>query len=133
MLFVAAEMAEQLNLVSYMDEVGHYDDPQRHFVGMAGFVAPARVWKAFGEAWESILEEFKLREPFHMKDFAHFKGQFRVGWKEDEHKQKRERLFGSLITAIQMTEATPIAAIVSIEDFNSLSNPSVRILMGRTI
>jgi hypothetical protein len=71
-----------------MDETGHSDDPNVHFSGMAGFVAPMAAWESFGEAWQAILDEFYLKEPFHMKDFAHFQGQFKHGWKEDEQKEK---------------------------------------------
>jgi hypothetical protein len=108
-----------LTLTSYMDEAGHFDDPTKHYVGMAGFVAPAPVWEDFGKLWKAILDDFKLTRPFHMKDFAQSKGNFESGWKEDE--RKRRGLFAALITAIQHTKATPVAAIVSIQDFKGLT------------
>jgi len=109
------------DLTSYMDEAGHCDDPTRHYVGMAGFVAPAVMWEDFDVAWKAILNDFGLKEPFHMKDFAHFHGQFEVGWKGDENKAKRDKLFGALMAAIKETEATPVGAIISVEDFNGLT------------
>ena len=110
-----------LMLTSYMDETGHSDDPNFHFAGMAGFVAPMETWVQFGEVWQAVLDdaEFGLTEPFHMKDFAHFQGQFKDGWKEDE--PKRRRLFSKLIASIVDAKLIPMGAIVSIEDFRSLT------------
>jgi hypothetical protein len=108
-----------LMLTSYMDETGHSDDPNFHFAGMAGFIAPMATWEQFGPVWQGILDDFKLKEPFHMKEFAHFQGQFEHGWKEDE--LKRQKLFGQLVKAIVDAEPTPMGAIVSIEDFKSLT------------
>jgi len=51
-----------------------------------------------------------------MKDFAHFEGEFK-GWSE----QKRKALFGQLIQIITLSQPVPVGAVVSIEDFNSLS------------
>jgi hypothetical protein len=106
------------DLTSYMDETGHSDDPHFHFAGMAGFVAPAETWQKFGNAWQEVLDIFNLKEPFHMKDFAHSQGQFRE-WKGKE--TKRRLLFSTLVTLLTKSDFQPIGAIVSIEDFNTLS------------
>jgi len=107
-----------LLLTSYADETGHSADPSLHFAGMAGFVGPLDAWKEFEPSWNGILDDFGLKQPFHMKDFAHSEGQF-VEWKGD--KVRREKLYGKLIGAILETDAVPIGAIVSIEDFKGLS------------
>lgn len=108
-------------LVSYMDESGHAEDPNFHFSGMAGFVAPALLWEDFSGKWQTVLDRFDLKEAFHMKDFAHFQGQFEHGWKGKENKARREDLFGSLVKEILDLNPVPIGAMVSVEDFNSLS------------
>lgn len=107
-----------LLLTSYMDETGHSDDPNFHFAGMAGFVAPLDNWERLGRVWQEILDVFKLKEPFHMKDFAHSEGRFK-DWKGNE--TKRRMLFSSLIEVTVYAQLMPVGAIVSIEDFNALS------------
>ena len=105
-----------LLLTSFMDETGHSDDPNLHFAGMAGFVAPLTSWQILGAMWQEILNIFQLKEPFHMKDFAHFQGQFK-GWSE----HRRQLLFGALVNVILKSNSVPIGALVSLEDFRTLS------------
>src|SRR5258708_20117482 len=107
-----------LMLTSYMDETGHPDDPALHFCGMAGFVAPLEKWQEFEKYWQPTLDSYNLLEPFHMKNFAHSEGEFK-GWKGDE--VKRRELYGKLVKIIRDTQAEPIGAIVSIEDFQTLT------------
>lgn len=111
---------------AYMDETGHSDDPRFHFAGMAGFVAPAKLWKVLGKYWEKVLSMFHLTEPFHMKDFAHSQGQFK-DWKGKE--EKRKSLYGKLIEGIVAAELKPVGAIVSIEGFRSLSDRQQKSLL----
>lgn len=108
----------KLNLVSYMDETGHSDDPALDYVGMAGFVAPLGSWEVFDAGWKDLMHNAGLREPFHMKDFAHSQGQFRQ-WRENE--PLRRALFGSAMKLIVETGATPIGALVSLSGFRSLT------------
>jgi hypothetical protein len=107
-----------IELTSYMDETGHSDDPNFHFAGMAGFVAPAEHWKAFGEYWQTVLDMFELKEPFHMKHFAHSQGQFK-DWKGKE--ERRKSLYGALVSGIVAFQPIPVGVVVSIEAFRSLS------------
>jgi hypothetical protein len=105
-------------VTSYMNETGHSDEPDFRFAGRAGFVAPVDAWEKLGSAWQEILDIFHLKEPFHMKDFAHSAGQFK-DWKGKE--TKRQLLFGSLVRVIVKIDAIPIGAIVSLDDFETLS------------
>jgi len=111
-----------------MDETGHSDDPKFHFAGMAGFVAPANLWKALGKYWKKVLNKFDLTEPFHMKDFAHSQGQFK-NWKGDE--DKRKSLYGKLIEGIVAVGPAlqPVGTIVSVEGFRSLSERQQKSLL----
>ena len=104
-----------LALTAYMDESGHSADPALHFAGMAGFIAPGLAWDEFEKSWSAILNQFEL-EWFHMNEFAHFEGPFE-GWDE----KRRRDLFGQLIGVIKKTRAIPTGAVVSVADFNSLS------------
>jgi uncharacterized protein DUF3800 len=105
-------------VTSYMDETGHSDDPTFRFAGMAGFVAPVDHWEKLGKTWQEILDVFSLKDPFHMKEFAHSSGQFRE-WKGKE--TKRQLLFKTLVQLIVKIDAIPVGAIVSLDDFETLS------------
>ena len=107
-----------LLLTSYMDESGHSDDPNFHFTGMAGFVAPEKTWTEVGIVWQKILDIFSLTEPFHMKEFAHSTGQFE-NWKDNE--TQRRMLYSNLVKVIVKSGAVPVGAIISLEDFKSLT------------
>jgi hypothetical protein len=113
-----SEKKLMLLLTAYMDESGHSADPNTNFAAMAGFVAPFEIFRVAGEIWDKTIKKspFELKGPFHMKDFAHFEGEFK-GWSED----KRKALFRQLIQVITLSELHPVGAVVSIEDFNSLS------------
>jgi uncharacterized protein DUF3800 len=107
-----------LNLTAYFDESGHADDPNLNFVGMAGFVAPLASWINFEDEWRNVLDIAGLKEPFHMKDFAHSEGQFK-SWKKRE--EKRQPFLRRLMEIISATGATPIGSAVSLRDFFSLT------------
>ncbi len=79
---------------------------------MAGLLATETAWKAFDAEWRSACDDESLTEPFHMKDFAASKGQFK-GWTEE----KRRRLLGKLIASIRDARAVPIGSVVSVKDF----------------
>lgn len=95
-------------------------DPQRNYLCLAGLLATEEAWKAFDPEWHSACLEEGLTSPFHMKDFAGFKGEFR-GWNEG----KRRRLLGKLMTAIRGAKAIPIGSVVSVKDFKALK-PEMR-------
>lgn len=100
--------------VSYVDEAGHSKDPRRNYLCMAGLLATESAWTAFDPEWRSVCDEEGLTEPFHMMDFAAFKGQFKR-WTEEQ----RQRLVGKLVGAIRNAKAVPIGSVVSVRDFNS--------------
>ena len=107
-------------LTAYLDESGHVKDPNLNFVGMAGFVAPATHWDTFAPEWHSILVKAGFQEPFHMSEFAHSSGQFgRFKGNEPE----RQSFFAKLLDAIKRTRSTPIGAIVSLDAYQSLTQP----------
>jgi hypothetical protein len=106
-------------LTSYMDESGHSSDPVSHYAAMAGFVGEFEILSVAGEVWDRVIrhEPFCLKGAFHMKDFAHFAGEFE-GWSED----KRRSLFGHLVEILTLISPAivPVGVVVSVEDFNSL-------------
>lgn len=105
-----------LSLKAYFDESGHIKDPNLHFTGMAGFVAPERIWNEVERKWEAIKSEYSLQEPFHMRHFAHGLGQFK-----DWEKPRKDSLYRSLIQIIVEAEVVPTGCIVGNSAFRSLS------------
>lgn len=108
-----------VNRVSYMDETGHADDPSINYVGMGGFVAPAGNWEVLSAEWQTTLNNAGLKQPFHMKEFAHSVKQF-ASWKGNE--TDRKRLYGQLIKHIRDAKPMPVGAIVSLRDYASLTD-----------
>lgn len=105
-----------LSLKAYFDESGHFSDPNIHFTGMAGFVAPASVWAEVEEKWEAVRSEYALQDPFHMRLFAHNQGQFR-----DWEKSRKDSLYRSLIQILVEAELVPTGCVVSNSAFQSLN------------
>lgn len=105
-------------IIAYMDESGHFDDPECRYVGMAGFAGPQELWDPFGILWDVTIRSspFHLMRPFHMREFAHRRGEFE-GWSEE----KRKALYAKLIEAILLIQPIPFGAMVSISDFKSLT------------
>jgi hypothetical protein len=66
-------------------------------LAVGGFIAPAEEWTKFSRAWIDRLSQDGLAH-FHMREFAHWRGQFRDRsyWKES----KRRQLLSDLIDII---------------------------------
>lgn len=108
-----------LLLRAYFDESGHAKDPNLHFTGMAGFVAPTQVWHKVEERWKAVTvsPQYGLRRPFHMREFVHKDlGQFK-GWEQE----RKDSLYRSLIQILVEFEVIPTGCIVSSAAFRSLN------------
>lgn len=109
-----------LSLMAYFDESGHARDPNLHFTGMAGFVAPRRVWAELEKKWNAITSssEYALEQPFHMREFVHkeTRSQFK-----DWTQPRKDNLYRSLIQILVESEVIPTGCIVSNAAFESLS------------
>lgn len=100
----------------YLDETGHTKDPNASVVGMAGCIASLTAWEQFEQEWATVLKEFGIRE-LHMKNFAHFKGEF-SGWAEE----KRRQLIDRLLMIIETRIDTWVGAVLPISQFTELSD-----------
>jgi hypothetical protein len=65
----------------YYDESGTRRDPNTPAVVVAGLVASDQQWSKIVGEWETVLRDEGVAR-FHMRDFAHSKGEFK-GWPED--------------------------------------------------
>ena len=113
-------------LATYADETGHYADPQRTVVGLAGFLGKFEDWDRFDVEGRTVCREEGVIRPFHMTDFAASTEQFKP-WKGNE--RRRQRLMGRLVAAITNANVFPVGAIVPIEDFKSFTEAQ-RISLG---
>jgi len=74
------------------------------------------------------MEKAGFQKPFHMKEFAHCKGQFSCWAKKEapyppdpQFEPQRRKLLVRLVEIILEANPVPIGAIVSIDGFNSLT------------
>lgn len=102
-----------MTLTAYFDESGHSKDPKSRFCGMGGLIANSAAWDRLSEVWRAALADAGLSGPFHMRHFAHRRGEFK-GWTEE----KRQSLFGKLVDVIIEIDAVPTGCVISLDDFN---------------
>lgn len=95
-------------LIAYFDESGSKDTP---LVTMAGYLSDERRWKHFEREWAKALKEHGAKY-FHMKEFAHFRGEFE-GWTEGQRKALVQRLTWVITSNVQFR----VGAVVPCEAF----------------
>lgn len=101
-------------LTAYFDESGHSKDPKLRFCGMGGLIADSSAWETLSDIWRAALKDAGVTGPFHMRHYAHRRGEFK-GWTEE----RRQALFGRLVDAIVTIDAVPTGCVVSLDDFNA--------------
>lgn len=102
-----------LMLDAYFDETGHGDDANTTFLGIAGCLASAEVWKKVENKWSALLKSEGLPY-FHMKEYAFSVGPFK-GWKNDE--ARRKKIYGALWQIILEAELIPLGGFVRLENY----------------
>jgi hypothetical protein len=85
-------------LFAYFDASGHPKEPARRVLTVAGFVATEERWKKFEPKWEAVLAS-EGASSFHMKHFAHFKKDFKDGWRNNE--PRRRAFIGALASVVR--------------------------------
>jgi hypothetical protein len=79
----------------------------------AGLVASPETWEEFDRRWNACLSEFGITA-LHMKDFAHFKGEFE-SWRFET--RKRARLLNHLLWIIEDLVEYTAACAVYFDDY----------------
>lgn len=102
--------------ISFVDEAGHTEDPNQHFLCLAGLLAKETAWRTLEMEWTEACSNAGLNQPFHMMHFAAQHGDFK-DWPE----QKRRELLGRLLKAIESAGGIPIGSVVSLDWYRSLS------------
>jgi hypothetical protein len=87
-------------------------------VVVAGFISSQEDWRTFDKEWRARLRADGL-DYFHMVDFANFRKQFAIGWREDE--TRRQKLFADLIGIIKGNVYRQFASAVEMRTFSTLS------------
>ncbi|MGH9712225.1 MAG: hypothetical protein ACRD5M_02890 [Candidatus Acidiferrales bacterium] len=104
---------------SYCDEFGHAKDPSKKYMGIAGLLGWSDDWKRFAEEWEACISTENVPRPFHMVDFIHHAEDFSAPrW---GNQLERLRVLNLLLEVIERSEAIPVAAAVSLSDYNNLT------------
>lgn len=70
----------------------------QEFLVVAGFISSADTWTTFDLLWRERLTKDGIRY-FHMEEFAHFRGEFKNGWRNNEI--KRRSLLSDLLDIIR--------------------------------
>lgn len=106
-----------LMLRVYLDESGHSADPTARVVAVAGGLASLEAWERFEPEWKRALFDFGIRA-LHMKDFAHFRGEF-----EGYDEQRRRSLLSRLLPSIMDHLELAIGAAVPMEHYRLSLSP----------
>ncbi len=102
-----------LTLQAYFDETGHGDDANTPFLGIAGCVAAAPVWRRVEERWAAALASEGL-DHFHMREYAFSVGQFKE-WGGDE--PRRRKIYAKLWEIILGANLIPLGGFVLLENY----------------
>ncbi len=106
-----------MGVVGAFDASG--DESSQLVIVVAGFVSSAQCWEDFSEKWLERLASDGISY-MHMREFAHSRGQFANGWKENE--PRRKALLSDLIDIIKAHAFHKFGVVVTNETFkNTLS------------
>jgi len=100
---------------AYFDVSGSPDDPQVHYLTVAGFIATAEQWSIFDRRWKKVLKKYGVTR-LHMKEFSHSRGEF-VGWDIEPKKSWRPLFISSLVTLLQRMMRHSFATTISLDDY----------------
>lgn len=104
---------------SYCDEFGHSQDPNKHFMGIAGLLAWSDEWSALANRWGEIQNIEQVPNPFHMVDFIHHNEKFSA--KRWQSADERKRILTLFLDAVKQANVIPVSASVSLRDFHGLT------------
>ena len=115
-VFGASRRVWIMVFVAYFDASGHEDDPNSRVVTVAGFASTESQWSRFEDEWLAALRAEGVTM-FHMKDFAHSRGEF-LAWKNDE--RRRVRFLAGLLKIISRRTRKKFSATVLLEQYRDV-------------
>jgi hypothetical protein len=100
----------------YCDGSGHPNDPNAHYLVLAGLIAPPEAWDRFEREWRTTLD-LHGSPPWHSKDAYRRTGDFE-GWTLDRVKALRNDLYTRCFDKIAWEESIIHAnCTVVLEDY----------------
>ena len=111
-----------LTLTGYFDASGTHDGSET--VVLAGWLSTDRGWIPFEEQWRALLGHYGL-SMFHMREFAHHRGEFEH-WSEP---QRRIR-FSEFVETITRYALSSVAVAVPVKEFEEEFTPAARRHVG---
>jgi hypothetical protein len=112
-------------LVAYLDETGHSRDTDH--VGMAGLIGGDDAWPAFDAAWAAALLRAGVRS-LHMRQLAHFRGEYQA-WSGDDRETRRRGLLSDALAAIRGVRPTVLGAVMPMRVWRGLTDRQRRALL----
>jgi hypothetical protein len=98
---------------SYFD-ASYNGQPSGGSYAVAGWLATGERWNSFASQWQAVLNEFSV--PYmHMKEFAHFRGPYQNGWKNEE--EKRREFIRKLNTVIAHHQTASFVCLIDRDKF----------------
>jgi hypothetical protein len=89
----------------------------QRFVVVAGFISSANTWIKFDYLWRERLAKDGLTY-FHMEEFAHSRGVFKDGWKNNE--PRRKALLSDLMNIIRMHAFRKFGCVIEHKQFTDV-------------
>lgn len=86
-------------------------------VVVGGWLSTGEAWLKFEQEWRAVLSEFEAPY-FHMKEFAHSRGAFENGWKDE--REKRKRFMESLVKVINVNVIAGFGCLMNCSDFQEV-------------
>ncbi len=101
---------------------GYFDESRRsvgaEVFALAGYVSHVNYWRRLSSEWNNILASYGIKHGLHMKDFAHFIGEFRI-FKDNE--VRRREFIGKLVrTLYKSPKFVAVGCAVDIHAFSQL-------------
>jgi hypothetical protein len=106
-----------MTLHAYLDDSGHYDDPNEIACIVGGFIASVGEWNSLEKEWFEALSVHNVTE-FHSVDIEHGQEDFR-GWT----KRQREDFVSDMLAVILKhlkAPSKPIGSLLPKNQFSSL-------------
>ena len=103
--------------------IGHFDESERHverrFFAVGGYIALDDDWPVIERAWQDALRAAGVSR-FHMRDFAHFRGEF-TGWSESQ----RRDLINAFAAIVRRDVLASVVGVIELEPYERFFRPAL--------
>ena len=103
--------------------VGYFDESEAHvghrLFAVGGYIALDDDWPVIERAWQDALRMAGITR-FHMRDFAHFRGEF-TGWSESQ----RRDLINAFAAIIRPDVLASVVGVIELEPYERFFRPAL--------